>query len=1022
MKKLKKLLSCVMTGALMATTFAVQQPKPVQAAPSYNYGEALQKSLLFYELQRSGKLPTDKRDNWRGDSGLKDGSDAGLDLTGGLYDAGDHVKFNLPMAYTATMLAWSVYESKDAYVQSGQLKYALGDIKWITDYLIKCHPSPNVYYYQVGDGGLDHSWWGPAEVMQMNRPSYKIDSSHPGSTVSGEAAAALAAASIVFKDSDPQYSALCLQNAKELFNFADTTRSDAGYTAAAGYYDSWSGFWDELSWAATWIYLSTNDSNYLDKAESYVPNWEREGQSTDIKYKWTLCWDAKHYGAELLLARITGKDIYKQSMERNLDWWTTGYNGSRVTYSPKGLAWLDTWGSLRYATTEAFLAQLYANWSGCTSSKVDTYKNFAKTQVDYALGSAGRSYVVGFGENPPVHPHHRTAQSSWADSQTVPNYHRHTLYGALVGGPSSSDAYTDDISNYQTNEVACDYNAGFTGALVELYENYGGTPIANFNAIETPTNDEFFVEAGINASGTNFIEVKALLNNESGWPARMGDKLSFKYFVDISELINAGYTANDVTISTNYNSGAVVSKLIPWDSAKNIYYVNVDFTGTKIYPGGQSAYKKEIQFRLAAPQNTNIWSNANDYSYNGIGTSSTPVKTKYIPVYDNGTKVFGNEPGTGTPENNSTIDKSTASFDKNINNQADIAVNMTLNGNTLAAIKNGTTILTAGTDYTVSGTKVTILKSYLAKQSVGTSYLTFDFSGGIDPVLTVNVADSTVQKVAAPVFSVPGGTYNAAQTVALSCATTGATIRYTVDGTTPTSSSPIYSTPITVANTTTIKALALKSGMTDSDVATAAYTITTAVQQVAAPIFSVPGGTYNAAQTVALSCATSGATIRYTVDGTTPTSASPVYSTPIAVSATTTIKAYAVKSGMTDSAVASATYTISDTPQASVAVTYTVVNDWGSGATINVTIKNNGTTPINGWTLQWALPSNQTISNMWSAAYTISDSVISVGNLNYNGTIAANGGTQTFGFNMNYSGTHIKPTSFTLNGVPCQIK
>ena len=92
----------------------------------YNYGEALQKSILFYELQRSGDLPEQTRCNWRGDSGLNDGADNNVDLTGGWYDAGDHVKFNLPMAYSAAMLGWSVYEDREAYEQSGQLEYAIG--------------------------------------------------------------------------------------------------------------------------------------------------------------------------------------------------------------------------------------------------------------------------------------------------------------------------------------------------------------------------------------------------------------------------------------------------------------------------------------------------------------------------------------------------------------------------------------------------------------------------------------------------------------------------------------------------------------------------------------------------------------------------------------------------------------------------------------------------------------------------------------------------------------------------------
>ena len=219
----------------------------VEGTGNYNYGEALQKSLLFYELQRSGELPENTRCNWRGDYGLTDGADNGIDLTGGYYDAGDHVKFNLPMAYTASMLGWSLYEDRAAYEESGQLEYILGDIKWVTDYLIKCHPEDEVFYYQVGNGGTDHSWWGPAEVMSMDRPSYSVTKDNPGSAVVGEAAAAMAVAAIVFEDYDPAYAATCLEHAKSLYAFADSTRSDSGYTAAAGFYDSWSGFYDELA-------------------------------------------------------------------------------------------------------------------------------------------------------------------------------------------------------------------------------------------------------------------------------------------------------------------------------------------------------------------------------------------------------------------------------------------------------------------------------------------------------------------------------------------------------------------------------------------------------------------------------------------------------------------------------------------------------------------------------------------------------------------------------------------------------
>ena len=146
----------------------------------HNYAELLQKSLLFYEAQRSGRLPENSRLNWRGDSGLEDGKDVGLDLTGGWYDAGDHVKFGLPMAYSAAILSWSVYEYRDAYKESGQLDAALDNIKWATDYFLKAHTAPYELWGQVGNGALDHAWSGPAEVMPMKRPAYKIDAGLSG--------------------------------------------------------------------------------------------------------------------------------------------------------------------------------------------------------------------------------------------------------------------------------------------------------------------------------------------------------------------------------------------------------------------------------------------------------------------------------------------------------------------------------------------------------------------------------------------------------------------------------------------------------------------------------------------------------------------------------------------------------------------------------------------------------------------------------------------------------------------------
>jgi chitinase len=188
---------------------------------------------------------------------------------------------------------------------------------------------------------------------------------------------------------------------------------------------------------------------------------------------------------------------------------------------------------------------------------------------------------------------------------------------------------------------------------------------------------------------------------------------------------------------------------------------------------------------------------------------------------------------------------------------------------------------------------------------------TQDFSGTLLTALWNNLKGDA-ESIATPTFSPAAGTYNSPQSVAISCATAGATIRYTTDGSTPTATSPVYSATISVTSgVVTIKAIASKSGMADSAVASATYTITP-VNQVAAPTFNPAAGTYTTAQSITITCSTPDAVIRYTTDGSTPTSASTAYTGAIPIAKTTTIKAIATKAGMADSIVVSSTYTIND--------------------------------------------------------------------------------------------------------------
>ncbi|MGA2094785.1 MAG: chitobiase/beta-hexosaminidase C-terminal domain-containing protein [Candidatus Acidiferrum sp.] len=206
---------------------------------------------------------------------------------------------------------------------------------------------------------------------------------------------------------------------------------------------------------------------------------------------------------------------------------------------------------------------------------------------------------------------------------------------------------------------------------------------------------------------------------------------------------------------------------------------------------------------------------------------------------------------------------------------------------------------------------------------------------------------ATSATAATPTFSPAPGTYGTPQSVTISDATAGATIYYTTDGTTPTAASALYTVPITVSSTETIEAIAVANGCSNSAVASALYTI---APPAATPTFSPAAGTYTSVQTVTISDATVGATIYYTTNGTTPTTASAVFKAPITVSSTETIEAMAAASGFANSAVASAAYTLNlPSPDFQVSVnptTLTIVDGQSGKATFTVTPENGFNSPV----------------------------------------------------------------------------
>ena len=205
-----------------------------------------------------------------------------------------------------------------------------------------------------------------------------------------------------------------------------------------------------------------------------------------------------------------------------------------------------------------------------------------------------------------------------------------------------------------------------------------------------------------------------------------------------------------------------------------------------------------------------------------------------------------------------------------------------------------------------------LISSSLAFAGTATTGILTGCGGGAATTRASTSGSTGLPTAATPAFTPAAGSYPNAQSVTISSATTGSTIYYTADGSTPTTSSPIYGGAIPVTGSTTVRAMATASGFQQSGVGSAAYTISAGGPPVVAtPTFSPGAGAYTSAQTVSISCATSGATIFYTVDGSTPTTSSAQYGSPLTVSSTQTLKAIATAPGDEQSAVGTASYTIS---------------------------------------------------------------------------------------------------------------
>ncbi|KAL0911572.1 hypothetical protein M5K25_019722 [Dendrobium thyrsiflorum] len=482
-------------------------PRP----PPDNYTLALHKALMFFNAQRSGPLPKHNNVSWRGNSGMKDGfSDAAVkrSLVGGYYDAGDAIKFNFPQSFAMTMLSWSVIEYSAKYEAVGELAHVREIIKWGADYILRTFNSSadtiDRIAAQVGAGDTsrgpmpnDHYCWMRPEDMDYPRPVFEC---HGCSDLAAEMSAALAAASVVFKD-NKIYSQKLVHGAATLWKFARMQRArySAGGSDPAKFYNSTS-YWDEFVWGGSWMYLATGNSSYLQLVTN--PKMAKHaGAFWGGPDYGVLSWDNKLPGAQVLLSRLRLFLSPGYPYEEILRTFHNQTNIVMCSFLPVFKSFNRTKGGLiqlnhgrpqplQYVVNAAFLAAVYSDYleaadtpgwyCGPNFFPTSVLRNFAKTQIDYILGKNPEkmSYVVGFGNRYPKHVHHRGASIpkngvkygckggwKWRDSKK-PN--PNTIVGAMVAGPDRHDGFHDVRTNYNYTEPTLAGNAGLVAALVAL--------------------------------------------------------------------------------------------------------------------------------------------------------------------------------------------------------------------------------------------------------------------------------------------------------------------------------------------------------------------------------------------------------------------------------------------------------------------------------------------------------------------------------------------------------------------------
>jgi len=443
------------------------------------YEQVVPLVLQYFDVQLCGPQSSAHQGPCHTDDGVISGgprSGQKIEASGGWHDAGDYLKFVETTSYV-TALMLSAYDRYAAHYDRalagwqthGGLPLPLAYAKVGLDWLLKMHPRPDEFYYQVGDDTDHNSWRLPEQDTPARDPKWKP---RPvfygvGANLAGRTAAALAVASRLYRPYAPAYAARCLEAAKSVYALG-LKHPEIVTTKPADFYPE-KTWHDDMEWGAVELYKATGEPRYLAQALDFAHLAGPAGTYTSVYNVHALAHGTLYAHAPaadqkrlLEYLRLDAEAIRKHSEA-----------------SPYGLGVPYVWGTAEAAAGAAINCLLYARLSGDRR-----YRDIARYQRDFILGTNPFSLccLVGAGTQFPLFPHHQIA-----------NIKNIELTGAIVGGPADlktyqeqhtslsktefraqfpspipnedradqTNVYHDVVEDYVTNEPANDYTAKF---------------------------------------------------------------------------------------------------------------------------------------------------------------------------------------------------------------------------------------------------------------------------------------------------------------------------------------------------------------------------------------------------------------------------------------------------------------------------------------------------------------------------------------------------------------------------------